>query len=215
MCFFVAFVPFMLQMIWGVLFLDLCIGYGLSIRIHVYKFHASIRNWRVNISKYILPANICNYNRRCISGFICVRFTRDLEADRWEWPDPFCNQTASICFPYNHPPTQVVSKNTTSHPSGIKVQPPAPKWYQKIPSEMDPALHYKLLDCLQCLDSFSPTCTKMLSTDIASPPKHHFFCTKNFTHNIVKIVDLIAFEFWSKQDAGNILKGYISVLSPS
>ena len=71
--------------------------------------HASIGNWKVNISRYIVSANICNYNRRCISSFICVRFTRDLEADRWEWPDPFCNQTASICFPYN----------TTTHPSGI------------------------------------------------------------------------------------------------
>ena len=63
----------------------------------------------MKISRHIVSANICNYNRRCISSFICVRFTRDLEADRWEWPDPFCNQTASICFPYN----------TTTHPSGI------------------------------------------------------------------------------------------------
>ena len=39
----------------------------------------------------------------------------------------------------------------------------------------------------------------MLSRDIASPPTHHFFCTKNFTRNIVKIVELIAFESLFKQ----------------
>ena len=88
--------------------------------------HASIGNWKLKISIHTVSANICNYNRICISSFICVRFTRDLEADRWEWPDPFCNQTASICFPYNtttHPSGithPVVSNYNHRHPSGIK-----------------------------------------------------------------------------------------------
>ena len=105
------------------------IGYGGSIRIHVSVTQVLERERWIDI----LSANICNYNRRCISSFICVRFTRDLEADRWEWSYPFCNQTASICFPYKHPHT--------------------PKWYQKVPSEMEPPLQYKLLDCLHCIHS--------------------------------------------------------------
>ena len=121
--------PFMLQMIWVCLSLDLWIGYVGSIRIHLSVTQVLERERWIDI----VSANICNYNRRCISSFICVRFTRDLEADRWEWSDPFCNQTASICFPYKHPHT--------------------PKWYQKIPSEMEPPLHYKLLDCLHCIHS--------------------------------------------------------------
>ena len=38
--------------------------------------------------------------------WICETLTRELQADRWEWPDPLCNQTASICFPSS---TQMLS----------------------------------------------------------------------------------------------------------